>query len=124
MYKRQDFIDLCAGPHLPHTGYLKALRLLSLAGAYWRGDERRPMLQRVYGTVFPKAAQLEEHLQRIEEAKKRDHRKLGRELELFSIEDEGPGFPFYLPYGMVIRNELEQYWREQHRLAGYQERCV
>lgn len=120
-YQQGDFIDLCAGPHLPHTGYLKALRLLSLAGAYWRGDERRPMLQRVYGTVFPKAAQLEEHLQRIEEAKKRDHRKLGRELELFSIEDEGPGFPFYLPYGMVIRNELEQYWREQHRLAGYQE---
>jgi threonyl-tRNA synthetase len=118
-YRQGDFIDLCAGPHIPHTGYLKALRLLSLAGAYWRGDEHRPMLQRIYGTVFPKASQLEEHLQRIEEAKKRDHRKLGRELELFSIEDEGPGFPFYLPYGMVIRNELEQFWREQHRRAGY-----
>lgn len=120
-YRQAEFVDLCAGPHLPHTGYLKALRLLSLAGAYWRGDERRPMLQRVYGTVFPKPAQLEEHLQRIEEAKKRDHRKLGRELELFSIEEEGPGFPFYLPYGMVVRNELEQFWREQHRRAGYQE---
>lgn len=121
IYRQGEFIDLCAGPHLPHTGYLKALRLLSLAGAYWRGDERRPMLQRVYGTVFPKASQLEEHLQRIEEAKKRDHRKLGRELELFTIEEEGPGFPFYLPYGMVIRNELEEFWREQHRRAGYQE---
>lgn len=120
-YRQGEFIDLCAGPHLPHTGYLKALRLLSLAGAYWRGDERRPMLQRVYGTVFPKASLLEEHLQRIEEAKKRDHRKLGRELELFAIEEEGPGFPFYLPNGMVVRNELEQFWREQHRLAGYQE---
>ncbi len=120
-YQQGEFIDLCAGPHLPHTGYLKALRLLSLAGAYWRGDERNPMLQRVYGTVFPKPAQLEEYLQRIEEAKKRDHRKLGRELELFTIEEEGPGFPFYLPNGMVIRNELEQFWREQHRRAGYQE---
>ncbi len=120
-YRQGEFIDLCAGPHLPHTGYLKALRLLSLAGAYWRGDERRPMLQRVYGTVFFKQSELEEHLRLIEEAKKRDHRKLGRELELFSIEDEGPGFPFYLPNGMVVRNELEQFWREQHRRAGYQE---
>lgn len=120
-YRQGEFVDLCAGPHLPHTGYLKALRLLSLAGAYWRGDERRPMLQRLYGTVFSKQSELEEHLQRIEEAKKRDHRKLGRELELFSIEEEGPGFPFYLPNGMVVRNELEQFWREQHRRAGYQE---
>lgn len=120
-YRQGEFIDLCAGPHLPHTGYLKALRLLSLAGAYWRGDESRPMLQRVYGTVFAKAGQLEAHLQRIEEAKKRDHRKLGRELELFMIEEEGPGFPFYLPNGMVVRNELEQFWREQHRADGYLE---
>lgn len=120
-YRQGEFIDLCAGPHLPHTGYLKALHLLSLAGAYWRGNEALPMLQRVYGTVFPKASQLEEHLMRIEEAKKRDHRKLGRELELFSLEDVGIGFPFYLPNGMVIRNELEQFWREQHRKAGYYE---
>ncbi|NLY53161.1 MAG: threonine--tRNA ligase [Firmicutes bacterium] len=120
-YRQGEFIDLCAGPHVPHTGFVKAVRLLSLAGAYWRGDERRPMLQRIYGTAFAKASELEAHLQRIEEAKKRDHRKLGRELELFTIEDEGPGFPFFLPKGMVVRNELEQLWREEHRRAGYLE---
>jgi threonyl-tRNA synthetase len=120
-YQQGEFVDLCAGPHVPDTGRIKAYKLQSLAGAYWRGDERRPMLQRVYGVAFAKKSELEEHLKRLEEAKKRDHRKLGRELELFSIEEEGPGFPFYLPNGMVIRNELEQFWREEHRKAGYQE---
>ena len=120
-YRQGEFIDLCAGPHLPHTGCLRAFSLLSVAGAYWRGDENRPMLQRLYGTAFAKQSELDEYLERMEEAKKRDHRKLGRELELFSIEEEGPGFPFYLPHGMVIRNELEKFWREQHRKAGYLE---
>ncbi len=120
-YKQGEFIDLCAGPHVPDTGRAKAFKLLSVAGAYWRGDEKRPMLQRIYGTVFTKQSDLDEYLRRIEEAKKRDHRKLGRELEIYTIEEEGPGFPFYLPNGMVIRNELEQFWREQHRQAGYQE---
>ncbi len=120
-YQQGDFVDLCAGPHVPDTGRLKAFQLQSLAGAYWRGDERRPMLQRIYGVAFAKQAELDEYLRRLEEAKKRDHRKLGRELELFSIEEEGPGFPFYLPNGMTVRNELEQFWREEHRKAGYQE---
>ncbi|MGI6343479.1 MAG: threonine--tRNA ligase [Bacillota bacterium] len=120
-YRQGEFIDLCAGPHLPDTGRIKAFKLLSVAGAYWRGDERRPMLQRVYATAFPTKAELEEHLRRLEEARQRDHRKLGRELEIYTIEEEGPGFPFFLPNGMVIRNELEQFWREQHAAAGYQE---
>ncbi len=120
-YQQGEFIDLCAGPHVPDTGRIKAFQLQSLAGAYWRGDERRPMLQRIYGLAFAKKSELEEYLKRLEEAKKRDHRKLGRELELFSLEEEGPGFPFYLPNGMVVRNELEQFWREEHRKAGYQE---
>ncbi|HZK25772.1 MAG TPA: threonine--tRNA ligase [Oscillospiraceae bacterium] len=120
-YRCGDFVDLCAGPHLTSTGKIKAVKLLSLAGAYWRGSEKNPMLQRIYGTSFPKKSLLEEYLVRIEEAKKRDHRKLGKELDLFSIQDEGPGFPFLHPNGMIIRNELEAYWREEHQKAGYQE---
>ncbi|PRR75744.1 threonine--tRNA ligase [Neomoorella humiferrea] len=120
-YRQGDFIDLCAGPHLPSTGYLKAVKLTSLAGAYWRGNEANPMLQRIYGTAFPKAKDLEEYLHRLEEAKKRDHRRLGAMLGLFSLQEEGPGFPFFHPKGMIIRNELEQFWREEHRKAGYLE---
>ena len=120
-YRQGEFIDLCAGPHLPSTGRVKALGLLNLAGAYWRGNEKKPMLQRVYGTSFPKKSLLEEHLHRLEEAKKRDHRRLGQDLGLFSFHDEGPGFPFFHPKGMVIRNELEKFWRDAHEEAGYQE---
>lgn len=121
LYKQGDFIDLCAGPHVPSTGRIKAVKLMSLAGAYWRGSEKNPMLQRVYGTSFPKQHDLDEHLFRLEEAKKRDHRKLGRELDLFSVLDEGPGFPFFHPKGMIIRNLLEDFWRQEHRRDGYQE---
>ncbi|MBS4053999.1 MAG: threonine--tRNA ligase, partial [Thermaerobacter sp.] len=120
-YESGSFVDLCAGPHLMDTGLIKHFKLLSLAGAYWRGDEKRPMLQRIYGTVFFKQTDLEAHLFRLEEAKKRDHRKLGKELDLFSVQDEGPGFPFYHPKGMVVRNILEDFWRKEHRKAGYQE---
>lgn len=120
-YRQGEFVDLCTGPHLPSTGYVKAFKLLSVAGAYWRGDERNKMLQRIYGTSFPKKSLLEEHLHRLEEAKRRDHRRLGAELDLFSIREEGPGFPFFHPKGMVIRNELEAFWREEHRRRGYQE---
>lgn len=120
-YRQGDFVDLCAGPHVPSTGRLKAVKLMSLAGAYWRGSEKNKMLQRVYGTSFPKKSELDEYLLRIEEAKKRDHRKLGQELDLFSIQDEGPGFPFFHPKGMIVRNELENFWREQHRKASYDE---
>ncbi len=120
-YRCGEFVDLCAGPHLPSTGKVKAVKLLSLAGAYWRGSEKNPMLQRIYGTSFPKKSMLEEYLHRLEEAKKRDHRKLGRELDLFSIQDEGPGFPLLHPRGMIIRNELENFWREEHRRDGYSE---
>ncbi len=120
-YRQGEFIDLCTGPHLPSTGKLKTFKLLNLAGAYWRGDESKPMLQRIYGTAFPKKKMLDEHLQRLEEARKRDHRRLGRELELFSLHEEGPGFPFYHPRGMIIRRELESFWREEHRRAGYHE---
>lgn len=120
-YKQDDFTDLCAGPHLPSTGRVKAFKLLSLAGAYWRGDEKNKMLQRIYGTAFPKRGLLDEYLKMLEESKKRDHRKLGKELDLFSLHEEGPGFPFFHPKGMVIRNILETYWREQHIKAGYQE---
>jgi threonyl-tRNA synthetase len=120
-YRTGEFVDLCAGPHLPATGRVKAFKLLSLAGAYWRGSEKNPMLQRIYGTSFPKKTLLDEYLHRLEEAKKRDHRKLGRELDLFSVHDEAPGFPFLHPRGMIIRNELERFWREQHVLAGYSE---
>jgi len=121
LYKQGDFVDLCAGPHLPSTGKIKAFKLMNLAGAYWRGSEKNKMLQRIYGTSFPRKTELDEYLNRLEEAKKRDHRKLGQELKLFALMDEGPGFPFFLPKGMVIRNELENYWREIHRKAGYEE---
>lgn len=121
IYQQGDFIDLCRGPHIPSTGKIKAFKLLNLAGAYWRGDEKRPMLQRVYGTAFPKKGELDEYLHRLEEAKKRDHRKLGKELDLFSIQEEGPGFPFFHPKGMILRNILEDFWRAEHRKRGYQE---
>lgn len=120
-YRQGEFTDLCAGPHVPSTGRLKSVKLTSLAGAYWRGSEKNKMLQRVYGTSYPKKSLLDGHLARIEEAKKRDHRKLGAELDLFSIQDEGPGFPFFHPKGMALRNELEKFWREEHHRRGYQE---
>ncbi|OPX90547.1 MAG: Threonine--tRNA ligase 2 [Pelotomaculum sp. PtaB.Bin104] len=120
-YRQGDFTDLCAGPHVPSTGRLKSVKLMNIAGAYWRGNERNKMLQRIYGTSFPKKSMLEEYLFRIEEAKRRDHRKLGAELDLFSLRDEGPGFPFFHPKGMILRNELENYWREEHKKRGYQE---
>lgn len=120
-YKQGDFTDLCAGPHLPSTGKVKAFKLTSVAGAYWRGSEKNKMLQRIYGTAFTNKEDLRVYLERIEEAKKRDHRKLGRELDLYDILEEGPGFPFFYPKGMILRNELENYWREIHRKAGYEE---
>ena len=120
-YKQGDFVDLCAGPHVPSTGKVKAIKLLSVAGAYWRGDEKNKMLQRIYGTAFTKKSELDAYLNMLEEAKKRDHRKLGKELDLFSIHEEGPGFPFFHPKGMVVRNELEGFWREKHTEAGYDE---
>ena len=120
-YKQGEFVDLCAGPHVPATDRVKAIKVLSVAGAYWRGDSSRKMLQRVYGTSFPKASQLEEYITRLEEAKKRDHRKLGKELKLFALLEEGPGFPFILPKGMVVKNELMKYWRDVHDRAGYVE---
>ena len=120
-YEQGDFFDMCTGPHLMDLSVIKAVKLLSLAGAYWRGDEKNKMLQRIYGITFPKQSQLDEYLEMIEEAKKRDHRKLGRELDLYSLMDEGPGFPFFHPKGMVIRNELENFWREEHTKRGYEE---
>ena len=114
-YRQGDFTDLCAGPHLPSTGRIKAVKLMSIAGAYWRGSEKNKMLQRIYGTAFTDKAELQAYLDRIEEAKKRDHRKLGRQLDLFDILDEGPGFPFFYPKGMILRNTLEDYWRQIHR---------
>ncbi|NMB26755.1 MAG: threonine--tRNA ligase [Tissierellia bacterium] len=120
-YKQGDFVDLCAGPHLPDTKKVKAIKLLSIAGAYWRGDENREMLQRIYGTSYEKKKDLEAYLHRLEEAKKRDHRKLGAELDLFSIHEEGPGFPFFHPKGMVVRNILEDFWKEEHIKRGYGE---
>ncbi|MGM0396248.1 MAG: threonine--tRNA ligase [Bacillota bacterium] len=120
-YKLGDFTDLCAGPHLYDTKKVKAIKLMSIAGAYWRGDENNKMLQRIYGTTYEKKKDLEEYLNRLEEAKKRDHRKLGRELDLFSMQDEGPGFPFFHPKGMIIRNILEDFWREEHTKRGYGE---
>lgn len=121
MYEQGEFVDLCAGPHLPSTGRVKNFKIMSLAGAYWRGKESNPMLQRIYATSFPSAAELEDYINKLEEAKKRDHRKLGKELGLFVILDEGPGFPFFLPKGMILRNELEKFWREEHAKAGYDE---
>ena len=120
-YRQGDFTDLCAGPHLPSTGKIKAVKLMSIAGAYWRGSEKNKMLQRIYGTAFTDKAELQAYLDRIEEAKKRDHRKLGRQLDLFDILDEGPGFPFFYPKGMILRNTLEDYWRQIHREHGYEE---
>lgn len=118
-YKQGDFTDLCRGPHLPSTKKVKAVKLQSVAGAYWRGDEKNKMLQRIYGTSFEKNKDLEEYLHLLEEAKKRDHRKLGKELGLFMIPEEGPGFPMFLPKGMELKNELLKFWREIHRKAGY-----
>lgn len=120
-YRQGEFTDLCAGPHLPSVGKVKAFRLTSVAGAYWRGSEKNRMLQRIYGTAFPDKEALEAHLARIEEAKKRDHRRLGRQLDLFDIYEEGPGFPFFFPKGMILRNTLEDYWRQIHRKNGYEE---
>ena len=120
-YSQGEFADLCAGPHLMSTKPVKAFKLTSLAGAYWRGSEKNKMLQRVYGTSYPKKAELEEYLHMMEEAKKRDHRKLGKELGLFMMREEGPGFPFFLPKGMELKNQLLDYWREIHKKAGYVE---
>ncbi|WP_240489151.1 threonine--tRNA ligase [Cohnella thermotolerans] len=121
IYEQGEFIDLCRGPHLPSTGRIKAFKLLHVAGAYWRGDSRNKMLQRIYGTAFPKEAQLEEHLRFLEEAKKRDHRKLGKELGLFMFSEEAPGMPFYLPKGMTIRTELENFSRRIQLSQDYEE---
>lgn len=120
-YSQGDFTDLCAGPHVANTSVIKAFKLQSVAGAYWRGDEHRQMLTRIYGTSFPKAADLEAYVKRMEEAKLRDHRKLGKELGLFAMMDEGPGFPFFLPKGMVLKNLLLDYWRKLHQREGYVE---
>ena len=120
-YKQDDFTDLCAGPHLPSTSGVKAVKLTSVTGAYWRGDSSRKMLQRIYGTAFTAKEDLEAYLTAMEEAKKRDHRKLGKELGLFALMEEGPGFPFFLPKGMVLRNTLLEYWREVHKRYGYVE---
>ena len=121
LYTQGEFTDLCAGPHVLSTGKVKAIKLQSIAGAYWRGDEHNKMLQRIYGTAFEKKSDLDDYLHMLEEAAKRDHRKLGKELDIFSLHEEGPGFPFFHPNGMVIRNELINYWREVHRRYGYQE---
>lgn len=120
-YKQGDFVDLCAGPHVKTTKEVKAFKLLSVAGAYWRGSEKNKMLTRIYGTAFPKAAELEEYLHRMEEAKKRDHRKIGKELGLFAMKDEAPGIPFFLPNGMILKNQLLDYWREIHTREDYKE---
>lgn len=121
IYSQGDFLDLCRGPHCPTTGRVKAFKLQSIAGAYWRGNEKNKMLQRIYGTAFNTKEELDDYLKMLEEAAKRDHRKLGRELDLFSIQEEGPGFPFFHPNGMIVRNALEEYWRQVHRAYGYQE---
>ena len=120
-YAQSDFVDLCAGPHVASTGKVKAFKLQSIAGAYWRGDEKNKMLQRIYGTAFEKKEELDAYLHMLEEAAKRDHRKLGKELGLFVIKEEGPGFPFFLPKGMALRNELENFWREVHHDFEYDE---
>ena len=120
-YRQGEYVDLCAGPHVANTSVVKAFKLQSVAGAYWRGDENKQMLTRIYGTSFPKAADLDAYLKRMEEARLRDHRKLGKELGLFAIMDEGPGFPFFLPKGMVLKNVLIDYWRKLHRREKYVE---
>jgi threonyl-tRNA synthetase len=121
IYKQGEFVDLCLGPHLPSTGKIGVFKLLSVAGAYWKGSEENKMLQRIYGTSFPKKKALDEYLEHLEEAKRRDHRKLGQELDLYGIAEEGPGFPFFYPKGMVVRTELEDFWRSEHRKGGYLE---
>jgi threonyl-tRNA synthetase len=121
LYRQGDFVDLCRGPHVPSTGHIRAFKLLSSSGAYWRGSEKNPMLQRIYGTAWLTQEELDRHLWRLEEAKKRDHRKLGRELDLFVFQDVSPGAAFWLPKGMVIFRELERFWREVHDARGYQE---
>ncbi len=121
LYQQGEFIDLCRGPHVPSTGSIKAYKLLSVSGAYWRGKETNPMLQRIYGIAFDDQEKLKEYLYRLEEAKKRDHRRLGKELELFSLHEEGPGFPFFHPKGMVVINTLLDAWRKEHTKRGYQE---
>lgn len=118
-YRQGEFTDLCRGPHLPNTKFVKAIKLLSVAGAYWRGDENNKMLQRIYGTSFPKAKLLKQHLERLEEAKKRDHRKIGKQQKLFALMNEGPGFPFFLPKGTQLKNTLLDFWRDVHQKAGY-----
>ncbi|MBZ9637364.1 threonine--tRNA ligase [Clostridium sp. FP1] len=120
-YRQGEFVDLCAGPHVPATSYIKAFKLLSVAGAYFRGDDNNKMLQRIYGTVFTKKSELEAYINMLEEAKKRDHKKLGRELKLFTFMEEGPGFPFFLPNGVVLKNNLIEYWRGLHKKFGYVE---
>ncbi|MBQ1401657.1 MAG: threonine--tRNA ligase, partial [Firmicutes bacterium] len=120
-YEQGDFTDLCAGPHVEKTSNIKAVKLMSVAGAYWRGNENNKMLQRIYGTSFPSQEELDEYLAKLEEAKKRDHRRIGKEMDLFALYDEGPGFPFFMPKGMIIRNELEKFWREEHAKRGYSE---
>ncbi len=121
LYEQGEFLDLCRGPHVPSTGYIKAFKLLSVSGAYWRGREDNPMLQRIYGISFDSEEKLQEFLKRREEAKRRDHRRLGRELDLFSLHEEGPGFPFFHPRGMVVINALLDLWRREHLKRGYQE---
>lgn len=121
LYRQGDYVDLCRGPHMTSTGKLKVFKLTSIAGAYWRGDTKNKMLTRIYGTAFEKKQELDEYITRLEEAKRRDHRKLGRELDLFDIFDEGPGFPFFFPKGMILRNTLEDFWRKEHQKAGYVE---
>lgn len=120
-YSQGDFTDLCAGPHCPSTGRVKAFKLMSIAGAYWRGSEKNKMLQRIYGTAFASKEELDAYLHMMEEAAKRDHRKLGKELGIFMLSDYGPGFPFFLPNGMILRNQLIEYWREVHKRYGYTE---
>lgn len=120
-YQQGEFVDLCAGPHLMTTKPVNAIKILSSAGAYWKGSEKNKMLSRIYATAFPKKADLTAYLEKLEEAKKRDHRKLGKELELFALLEEGPGFPFFLPKGMDLRNTLLNYWRKVHKKAGYVE---
>ena len=120
-YTQGDFTDLCAGPHCPSTGRVKAFKLQSIAGAYWRGNEKNKMLQRIYGTAFASKEELDAYLHMLEEAAKRDHRKLGKELDIFALMEEGPGFPFFLPNGMIIRNTLIEYWRQVHKRYGYEE---
>ncbi|MDD7414557.1 MAG: threonine--tRNA ligase [Eubacteriales bacterium] len=120
-YRQGDFVDLCAGPHVEATGRIKNVKLMSVAGAYWRGSEKNKMLKRIYATAFEKKSELDEYIARLEEAKKRDHRRIGKELGLFTIMDEGPGFPFFLPKGMVLKNTLIDYWREVHKRYGYVE---